>query len=46
MKFLLRFWKNLTKKVSNVSAKYEINKFSICTYRFTVGRFLWVSFDK
>ena len=40
--FFIRFWMNLSKKDSVVSAKYEINKFSICTYRFTVGRFLWI----
>ena len=31
---LTRFWRNLTKKDSVESAKYEINNFSTCTYIF------------
>ena len=39
MMFLIRFWRNLTKKDSVESAKYKINKFSNCTFSFTVGPF-------
>ena len=34
MMFLLRFWRNLTKKDSVGSAKYEIPILFFCTYRF------------
>ena len=39
MMFLIRFWRNLTKKDSVESAKYKINKFSTCTFSFTGGPF-------
>ena len=43
MMFLTRFWRSLTKKDSVESAKYEINKFSTCTYSFKLLRtfFSW-----
>ena len=39
MMFLIRFWRNLTKKDSVESDKYEINKFSTCTVLSVLGRF-------
>ena len=34
MMFLIRFWRNLTKTDNVESDKYEINKFSTCTFSF------------
>ena len=40
MMFLVRFWRNLTKKDSVESATYDINNFSTCTYIFWTFFFL------